>query len=199
MKLYTSPGSCSSASHIALIEGGIGFEAVIVDLRGDRTLADGRQFKDINPKNYVPVLELDNGELLTENVAVLQYIADQAPDSGLAPPAGTLARYRLEEWLGFINSEVHKTIGNFFNPDLPAEMRPYVTGKLDDRFGYIDAQLDGKAYLMGDTFTVADAYLYIVSTWAPMVNYDLSGFTNVLAWQERVGNRPSIQAAKKAA
>lgn len=199
MKLYTAPGSCSSASHIALIEGGLEFETINVDLRGDRTLADGRLFKDINPKNYVPVLELDNGELLTENVAVLQYIADQAPDSGLAPAAGTLERYRLEEWLGYINSEVHKTIGNFFNPDLPAEMRPQVTEKLDGRFGYIDAQLDGRDFLMGDTFTVADAYLFIVATWAPMVKYDLSGFANVGAWQERVGSRPSILEAKKAA
>ncbi len=199
MKLYTSPGSCSSASHIALIEAGIDFEPVIVDLRGDRTLPDGRQFKDVNPKNYVPVLELDNGELLTENVAVLQYIADQAPDSGLAPPAGTMARYRLEEWLAYINSEVHKTIGNFFNPDLPAGMRTIVTNKLNDRFGYVDERLADREFLMGDDFTVADAYLYIVASWAPMVKYDLSPFTHIQAWQERVGSRASIHEAKKAA
>lgn len=199
MKLYTSPGSCSSASHIALVEGGIPFEAVIVDLRGDRTLPDGRKFTDINPKNYVPVLELDNGELLTENVAVLQYIADQAPNSGLAPPAGTLERYRLEEWLGYINSELHKTIGNFFNPDLPAEMRDYVTNKLNQRFGYVDEQLADKQFLMGDTFTVADAYLFIVASWAPMVKYDLSPFENVQAWQSRIAERDSVREAKMAA
>lgn len=195
MKLYSSPGSCSSASHIALLEAGATFEVIKLNLRSDRKLPDGRHLNDINPKGYVPVLELDDGSLLTENVAVLQYIADQYPHSGLAPENGTMERYRLQEWLAFISSEVHKTIGNFFNPKLPDEMREIVTSQLNRRFDYIDMQLKGKLFLMGDQFTVADCYLYIVSGWSPGLNYDLSKYANVLAWQKRVANRDSVREA----
>ena len=196
MKLYTSPGSCSSASHIALLEAGAEFELVKLNLKTDRMLPDGRHLNDLNPKGYVPVLELDDGAILTENVAILQYIADQYPDSKLAPPNGTLERTRLHEWLGFINSEVHKSLAMFFNPNLPPEMGAFFTQRLDGRFAYIDSSLEGKDYLLGAQFTVADAYLFIVSGWSPMLKYDLSAFANVLAWRERVGDRASVQEVK---
>jgi len=194
MKLYSSPGSCSSASHIALLEAGADFELVKLNLRTDRLLPDGRHLNDINPKGYVPVLELDDGSLLTENVAILQYIADQYPDSRLAPPNGTIERTRLHEWLGFINSEIHKGLANFFNPNLPDEMRAFYTQRLNARYGYIDTHLEDNEYLMGPQFTVADAYLYIVSAWGPMLKYDLSAFQNVATWQARVGERDSVKA-----
>ena len=196
MKLYTSPGSCSSASHIALLEAGADFELVKLNLKTNRRLPDGRHLNDINPKGYVPVLELDDGSLLTENVAILQYIADQYPDSKLAPPNGTLERSRLHEWLGFINSEVHKTFSNFFNPNLPDDMRAFFTQRLDARFAYIDSWLEDKDYLLGEQFTVADGYLFIVAAWAPMFGYDLSSQHNVQAWQARVGERNTVKEVK---
>ncbi len=196
MKLYTFPGSCSSASHIALLEARADFELVKLNLHTSRMLPDGRHFNDINPKGYVPVLELDDGQLLTENIAILQYIADQYPESGLAPPNGTIKRTRLQEWLGFINSEVHKTLSSFFNPNLPDEMRSFYTQRLDSRFEYIDAHLADNAYLMDSTFTVADAYLFIVAGWSPMLGYDLSSFEHVLAWQGRVGQRETVREVK---
>jgi len=196
MKLYTSPGSCSSASHIALLEAGADFELVKLNLKTNRLLPDGRHLNDINPKGYVPVLELDDGSLLTENVAILQYIADQYPDSNLAPPNGTLERSRLHEWLGFINSEVHKTFSNFFNPKLPDDMRAFFTQRLDTRFAYIDSWLEDKDYLLGDQFTVADCYLFIIAGWAPMFTYDLSSRPNVQAWQARVGERDTVKEVK---
>jgi len=196
MKLYTSPGSCSSASHIALLEAGADFELVKLNLKTDRLLPDGRHLNDINPKGYVPVLELDDGTLLTENVAILQYIADQHPDSELAPPNGTIERTRLHEWLGFINSEIHKGFSNFFNPNLPEEMRGFVTQRLNARFEYVDSQLKDRDYLLGDQFTVADAYLFIVSSWSPMFDYDLSPYKNVLDWQARISNRDTVKEVK---
>ncbi len=196
MKLYTSPGSCSSASHIALLEAGADFELVKLNLRTDRMLPDGRHLNDINPKGYVPVLELDDGSLLTENVAILQYIADQYPDSNLAPPNGTMERTRLHEWLGFINSEIHKGLSSFFNPNLTDEIRAFYTQRLDNRFTYVDSHLQDNDYLMGDQFTVADAYLFIVSSWSPMLKYDLSSFENIPAWQARVGERETVKEVK---
>ncbi len=197
MKLYNAPGSCSSASHIALIESGVKFDVVKLDLKSDRKLPDGRTLSDINPKGYVPVLELDDGTFLTENIAVLLYIADQNPNSGLAPPGDTTARYHLLEWLAFISTEVHKSMGGFFNPNLPAEMRPQITANLDRRYAYIDDKLAGNTFLMGDQFTVADAYLFIVSRWAPGVKYDLSAKQNVKEWQKRVGERDAVKQALK--
>jgi len=194
LKLYSAPGSCSYASQIALIESGLKFELIELNLRTDRVLPDGRHLSDVNPKGYVPVLELDDGTILTENVVVLQYIADLNPASGLAPAAGTLARYRLMEWLAFISAEVHKTIGNFFNPKLPADMRPVITERLDRHFAYVESMLPDRNYLLGDTFTVADCYLYVICSWAPGVGYDLSKFANVVAWQQRVSKRASVKA-----
>jgi glutathione S-transferase len=193
VKLYGATGSCSAASHIALVEANADFEVIKLDLKSDRKLPDGRALSDINPKGYVPVLELDDGSFLTENVAVLQYIADQYPKSGLAPAIGTMDRYRLQEWLAFINSEVHKAYSHFFNPKLPAEMRQILTNSLNTRYKYIDTRLAGKNYLMGDQFTVADCYLFVVSSWAPALKYDLSGNENVLKWQKRVAARDSVR------
>lgn len=196
MKLYTSPGSCSSASHIALLEAGAEFELVKLNLKTDRLLPDGRHLNDINPKGYVPVLELDDGALLTENMAILLYIADRYPDSNLAPPSGTLERTRLHEWLGYLTSEVHKTYSNFFNPALPDDMRAFFTKKLDVRLGYIDSALENNDFVMGSTFSVADCYLFILTGWSEMLGYDLSPQKNILAWRERVGERDTVKEVK---
>jgi len=197
LKLYTAPGSCSSASHISLIESGLDFEFVPFNLMQTRTLPDGRDLSEINPKGYVPVLELDDGELLTENVAILQYIADQAPASGLAPPNGTMERVRLQEWLAYINSEVHKLCGFMFMPG-PEESKEAIRERLARRIAFIDQRLADRDYLMGDQFTVADAYLFIVLSWAPMLKFDLSSFANIGAFQERVAARDSVRKYKAA-
>jgi len=193
MKLYTSPGSCSSASHITLIESGLEFELVKLNLRESRSLPDGRELADINPKNYVPVLELDDGQTLTESVAILQYIADQSPDSGLAPAYGTLERVRLQEWLAYVNSEVHKTCSILFMP-FPDEAKAIAKQKLALRYEYIEHHLENNKYLLGDQFTVADAYLFIVLSWAPMLEVDLSPYPNMVAYQARISERDSVKA-----
>ena len=198
MKLYTQPGSCSSASHISLLEAGLDFDTVKVDLFGDRKLPDGRHYHDVNPKGYVPALELDSGDILTENVAVLQYIADQNPASGLAPANGTLDRFRLQEWLGFVNSEMHAWVGPLFQPNTPEETKQTIHQKFAGRPQYVDEQLAGKDYIMGDQFTVADAYLYIVLSWMPHINVHLSPYANITAYQGRVAERESVQTAKAA-
>ena len=193
MKLYTAPGSCSSAAHICLVVAGLDFEAIKVDLRGDRLLPDGRHLIDINPKGYVPVLELDDGQFLTENVAILQYIADLKPESALAPANGTLARVRLQEWLGFINSEIHKGLGALFNPDLPEVAKTMTIERLQGRMDYLESSLAGQNFLMGAQFTVADAYLFIVLSWAPMFNFDLSPYPNVTAYLDRVAQEDAVK------
>jgi len=195
MKLYSATGSCSSAAHICLLEAGIPFERVVVDLRGERRLPDGRHLDDLNPKGYVPVLELDNGVVLTENVAILPYIADLKPASGLAPANGTLARVRLHEWLGYISSEVHKTLGALFNPQLPEDARPMVIERFQQRAGYIERQLGDQAYLLGEQFSVADAYLYIVLNWCPMLGVELTDAPRLQAYQARIAARGSVQEA----
>ncbi|MFQ5660337.1 MAG: glutathione transferase GstA [Gammaproteobacteria bacterium] len=199
MKLYSHPGTCSSASHIALHEAGLEFELVKLNLRSDRKLPDGRNLADVNPKGYVPVLELDNGELLTENIAVLQYIADQNPESGLAPANGTMERYRLQEWLGYINSEVHKRCSLMFMPDIPDQVKEMMKEQLGVRLTYIDGKLADRDCLMGDQFTVADAYLFIVLSWAPMLAIDLSPYVNIGKYQARIAERDSVKSAKAAA
>jgi glutathione S-transferase len=193
MKLYTAPGSCSSAAHICLVRAELDFEAIKVDLRGDRSLPDGRHLNDINPKGYVPVLELDDGQFLTENVAILQYIADLKPESALAPANGTLDRVRLQEWLGFINSEIHKGFGALFNPDLPEVAKDMTIERLKGRMDYLENSLAGRNYLMGAQFTVVDAYLFIVLGWAPMFNFDLSPYPNVTAYLDRVAQVDAVK------
>lgn len=192
MKLYSAPGSCSTATQIALKEADADYELVKLDLRGDRKTPDGRHLSELNPKGYVPVLELDNGELLTENIAILQYVADQYPDAGLTPEAGTLERTRMLEWLAYTGTEVHKPFGPLFYPDATSDARKSAIDTLNRRFGYIDEHLAQNNYLLGDKYSVADIYLYIVSTWAPYVDYDLSPNENLVAWQRRVADRPAV-------
>ncbi|MCX9156368.1 glutathione transferase GstA [Niveibacterium sp. 24ML] len=197
MKLYFSPGACSLSPHIALREAGLPIELVKVDLKR-KTTADGADFGAINPKGYVPALVLDGGELLTEGPAIVQYIADLQPHAQLAPANGTLARYRLQEWLGFINSELHKTFGALFNPATPAETKSAAVALLGKRFDYVASQLAGRDYLMGAGFTVADAYLFTVLNWCQWVDIDLSGWPVLAAFHARVAARPAVQEALRA-
>lgn len=197
MKLYYSTGSCSLSPRIALHEAGLAHEGVLAPTK-TKLLPDGSDFRAINPKGYVPMLELDDGQRLTEGVAIVQYVADQAPASGLAPAAGTMERYRLQEWLTFISSELHKGFGTFFNPAANDDFKASARERLAQRLRYVDEQLEGKTWLMGDTFTVADGYLFNITAWAKPTGYDLSPFTRLLAWRERVAARPAVQAALKA-
>ncbi len=197
MKLYYSPGACSLSPHIVLNESGLAFEPVLASTKTHK-LQDGTDYYTINPKGYVPLLELDNGERLTEGPAIVQYIADQVPDKKLAPPAGTMARYRLMELLNFISTELHKSFSPLFNPAMPEEGKKVYRERLMSRYQYIDQQLVGKSYLMGDNFSVADAYLFVTASWGKHVGVDLSGFANLMAFMDRMGKRPSVQAALKA-
>ena len=164
MKLYYSPGACSLSPHIALQEAGLAYTPVLASTKSHK-LQDGTDYYTINALGYVPVLELDNGERLREGPAIVQYIADQVPDKQLAPANGTLARYRLQEWLNFIGTELHKGFSPLFNPATPEEYKPVVRERLLLRLQWVDSQLAGKQYLMGDQFTVADGYLFTVTNW----------------------------------
>lgn len=197
MKLYYSPGACSLSPHIVLHEAGLPFTPVLASTKSKK-LQDGTDFNTINAKGYVPVLELDDGQRLTEGPAIVQWIADQAPAKNLAPAAGTLARYRLMEWLNFVTSEVHKAFSPLFNPAINEEAKAVYRERLKGRYAYIDTQLAGKQYLMGDTFTVADAYLYTCTRWCGFAKVDIAGFTNLEAYMARVAARPAVQAAIKA-
>lgn len=194
MKLYYSPGACSLSPHIALREAGLPFELVLASTK-TKKLADGSDYTAINPKGQVPLLELDNGERLSEGPAIVQYIADQVPASGLAPAWGSMERYRLIEWLNFITSELHKSFSPLFAPGTPDDYKPLVRERLMQRFTWIDAQLAGRDYLLGHTFTVADGYLYVVSRWGQYVGVDLSGLARLQAFRARVEARPAVQAA----
>jgi glutathione S-transferase len=197
MKLYYSPGACSLSPHIVLLEAGLDFEPVLASTKTHK-LQDGTDYYGINPKGYVPLLELDDGQRLSEGPAIVQYIADQVPDKQLAPANGTMARYRLQEWLNFLTSELHKTFSPLFNPAISEDAKGVFRNKLHERFKWIDAQLEGKRFLMGDPFTVADAYLFTVSNWAQHVGVDLAGYANLVAYRGRVAERPAVQAAMKA-
>ncbi|MDD2545797.1 MAG: glutathione transferase GstA [Burkholderiaceae bacterium] len=197
MKLYYSPGACSLSPHIALYEAGLPFEAIVASTKTHQ-LPDGTDFYTINPLGYVPVLELDNGERLREGAAIVQYIADQVPDKQLAPAHGTLARYRLQEWLTFIGTEIHKSFGPLFKPGTPAEYKPQVKEQLGQRLQWLDGQLAGKPYLLGEQFSVADGYLFTTLSWCGYVGVDLSGLDHLQAYQARVGARPGVQAALQA-
>jgi len=197
MKLYYSPGACSLSPHIALREAGLDFEAIQVDL-GAKTTKSGADYRKINPKGAVPALEMDGGQVLTEGSAIVQYIADKKPGSKLAPTAGTPERYRLQEWLNYIASEIHKGFSPLFNPKAPDEWKSMVKDMLGGKFDYLSKQLDGKSYLMGDTFTVADGYLFTILTWAKGMNIDLGKWPVLKAYVERVGARPAVAATLKA-
>jgi glutathione S-transferase len=197
MKLYYAPGACSLAPHIVAQELGTPVDLVKVDTRSHQT-ADGGDFMKVNPKGYVPALALDNGEVLTEGPVISQYLADQKPQSGLVPAAGSLERYRVQEMLGFINSEIHKTYSPLFDKTTPADTRENRLAYLKKRYAFIDQKLQGRQFIVGDRFTVADAYLFTVTNWAAHVQLDLSGFPNLQAFQQRVAARPAVHKAMKA-
>ncbi len=182
---------------IALHEAGLDHEGVLAPTK-TKLLPDGSDFRAVNPKGDVPMLELNNGERLTEGAAIVLDIADQAPERGLAPAAGTMARYRLQEWLTSISSELHKGFGTFFNPAANDDFKAAMRERLAQRLRDVDEQLEGKTWLMGENFTVADGYLLNITAWAKPTGFDLSPFTGLLAWRERVAARPAVQAALKA-
>ena len=194
MKLYISPGACSMASNIALREAGIPFEMSKVDKRTKR--ADGVDFVTINPKGYVPALRLDDGQVLTENVAVLQYIADLNPAAKLAPPAGTMERYRLQEWLSFINSEVHKAFTPLFSSEATDDTKTYARNYVLKRLAYVEGAMGDKTYLTGNQFTVADAYLFTVLGWGAHVGVDIG--PKLKSYVERIRARPQVIEAMTA-
>jgi glutathione S-transferase len=195
MKLYYTPSACSQAPHIALRELGLEVETVKVDLM-KHTLPDGSDFRAINPKGYVPMLELDDGTRLTEANVLLQYIADQRPGT-LAPKFGTLERWKLMEWLGFIATEVHKGFGPLWNPQTPADVRERTVQALGNRFTLISQTLAEQPFLTGQAFTIADIYLFVVSNWAHYHKVDLKPWPALTAFQARVAARPAVQATFK--
>ena len=197
MKLYYSPGACSLSPHIALREAGVKFDLVKTALQ-THTLADGSDYYQITAKGQVPLLELDDGARLSEGPVILQYIADHAPGTGLAPAAGTMERYRVMEWLNFVTSELHKGFSPLFNGKMPQEAKEIFAARLKDKFGYVDRQLEGKDYLMGQQFCVADGYLFTMLLWADGRGVDVSGFANVEAFRARMKARPAVQDAMKA-
>jgi glutathione S-transferase len=194
MKLYYITGACSFAPHVVMRELGIPVELVRYD-SDTHTLENGGDFLAINPKGYVPVLELADGSVLTEVPAVLQYLADLQPEAGLAPPNGSMERYRLQEMLGFISSEIHKAYSPLFNAKLAQDSREERLAHLGRRYALVEKMLEGKEHLLGGRFTVADAYLYTVTRWARAVKLDLSAFANVKSFLDRIGERPAVQAA----
>ncbi|MEX2297128.1 MAG: glutathione transferase GstA [Dongiaceae bacterium] len=197
MKLYYSPGACSLSPHIVLREAGFDPTLIPVNL-GTKKAGDGRDYLTINSKGYVPALELDDGQVLTEGPAIVQYVADRVPEKNLAPKNGTMERYRLQEWLNFIATELHKGFGPLFNPELPDAAKAIFTKKLGDRLAWVDKQLAGKDYLMGKNFSVADAYLFTVTGWGKYLNISIDHLPNLSAFMARMGARPAVQAALKA-
>lgn len=197
MKLYYAPGACSLAPHIVAHEIGIPLALEKVDTKTKQT-ETGRDFNAINPKGYVPAIELDSGDVLTEGPVIAQYLADLKPESGIAPANGTLARYRLQEILGYINSEIHKSYSPLFNPATSAELREDRAQYLKKRYALIEKTLASSPFIAGPGFTIADAYLFTVTNWARVVKVDLSEFPNLLAFQKRIAERPAVQAAMKA-
>ena len=193
MKLFYAPGACSLAPHIAMRELGIPVELKKVDLKAKQY--DGGDYKQVNAKGYVPAIATDDGTVLTECPVILQYLADQKPDAGLAPKPGDKARYKLQEMLSFTTSEMHKGFGNFFNPAMTDEWRKAVTDRLGLRLDWLAKQLEGKQYVMGDKFTVADAYLFTILNWAGPSKFDLSKWPAITDYQKRVGARPKVKEA----
>jgi glutathione S-transferase len=197
MKLYYSPGACSLSPHIVAIEAGLPIEFEKVDLAKHQT-ASGKDFNAINPKGYVPTLQLDDGSVLTEGPAIVQYLADQKPASGLAPANGTIDRYRVQEWLNFIGTELHKNFGPLFNPATPDAVKEISKTNIAKRLAYLNEQLASRQYLMGNNFTVADAYAFTIVNWTNFVKIDLKPYPNVVAYMGRVGARPKVQETLKA-
>jgi len=197
MQLYFSPGACSLASHITAREAGLPIELKRADTK-TKKLEDGSDYYAINSKGAVPALKLDNGQVLTEGVAIMQYLADQKPESGLAPKNCSLERYRVQEWLNYITSEVHKTFSPLWNPTADPAVKEYASSNLFKKFDWISTQLAGKKYLTGDTFTVADAYLFTVVNWTNFLGIDLAKWPALKEFQARVAARPKVQEAMEA-
>jgi glutathione S-transferase len=197
MKLYMSPGACSLSPHIALLEAGLDFTIERVDLKTKQT-ETGADFTAINPKGYVPALELKDGTVLTEGAAIVQFVADLAPDLQLAPSAGTLERYQLMEWLSYISGELHKNFGPLFRPASTDDMKEAARANLRSRLGFVAGKLADRDYLLGSRFTVADGYLFNVLSWAAFVQFDLSAWPVLSAYQQRVAARPAVQQALRA-
>lgn len=197
MKLYIKPGACSLSPHIVLEELGLKYDSEVVDLKA-KTTAAGGDYLAVNPKGYVPALQIDSGEVLTEGPAIVQYLADSQPAKKLAPANGTVERYRMQSWLTFIGTELHKQFSPLFNSAAPQEWKDICRANIERRLKYVNEQLAGKDYLMGKDFSVADAYLYTVARWTHPVKIDISGFPNLVAYMARMAARPGVQAALKA-
>jgi glutathione S-transferase len=197
MKLYYAPGACSLSPHIVAREAGLPIELEKVDVRAKKTAA-GDDYWQVNPKGQVPTLRLDDGDILTEGPAIVQYLADMAPQAKLAPAVGTKERYQVQEWLNFVTSELHKNFSPLFRPNTPDEYKPIAKENLANRFNYIDKHLAGRQYLMGDQFTVADAYLFTILRWSSVQHIDLAAWPNIAAYMGRVGERPKVKEALQA-
>lgn len=194
MKLYYAPGTCSLSPQIVLLELGLPFVLVRVDHKAHRT-ADGRDYYLVNPKGYVPALELDDGRRLTEGPAIVQYLADCKPEAGLAPPNGTFERAHLQEWLNFVSTELHKGYGPLFNPDMPDAAKRLFKNKLEQRYDYVARALGKREYLLGAQFGVADAYLFTVTRWARAFDIDVGRWPALAQYMERIGARPAVEKA----
>jgi glutathione S-transferase len=198
MKLYYAPGACSLAPHIALREAGLPFELSLVDFQAGKNTQDGKDYLSINPKGAVPALQLDDGEVLTEAAVLLQYIADKATTRALAPAAGTKERYRLQEWLNYIATEVHKGFGPLWKPNTPDAYKAIVKENLATQFRYLDKALAGRDYLTGGTFTIADVYLFTILNWTKFHKIDLAPYPALQAFMQRVTARPKVKEALQA-
>ena len=194
MKLYYSPGACSLSPHIALLEAGLPYDLVKVDLRAKK-LENGDDYLKVNPKGQVPALVLDNGEVVTEGPVIVQMIADKASAKNLAPARDSAERYKLQEWLNFITAELHKNFGPMFSPVLADDAKAFFKDRVMGKFKYVESQLAGRDYVMGKQFTVADGYLFTMLAWADRLKFDLSAMPNLLAYKARVGARPKVQEA----
>jgi glutathione S-transferase len=194
MKLYYSPGACSLSPHIALLEAGLPYDLVKVDLRAKK-LENGDDYLKVNPKGQVPALTLDNGEVVTEGPVIVQMIADKASAKNLAPARDSAERYKLQEWLNFVTAELHKNFSPIFSPVLSDDAKAFFKDRVMGKFKYVDSQLAGRDYLMGKQFTVADGYLFTMLSWAERMKFDLSAMPNLLAYKARVGARPKVQEA----
>jgi glutathione S-transferase len=194
MKLYYSPGACSLSPHIALLEAGLPYDLVKVDVRAKK-LENGDDFLKVNPKGQVPVLQLDNGEFVTEGPVIVQMIADQASAKNLAPARDSAERYKLLEWLNFITTELHKNFSPLFQPVIPDDVKSFFKDRIMGKLKYADSKLAGQDYLMGKQFTVADGYLFVMLKWAERTGLDVSALTNLTAFKDRVAARPKVQEA----
>jgi len=197
LKLYYSPGACSLAPHIVLRELGLPFDLERVDTKAGKT-EKGTDFRSVNPKGYVPALQLDDGQVLTEGPVITQYLADRKPDARLAPAAGTLERYRLAEWLNYLTSEMHKSVGSLFNKEMPDAWRSWTKESVGKKLEFLSQRLAGRSYLLGEQFTVADAYLFVILGWTKWVGVDLARWPALGAYAGRIAARPAVQAALQA-